>query len=250
MYERLIENFDELTVNEKRVLQFMMDHPTQVLKMTSSMIGTKCNVSKTVIITMAQKLGFEGFSAFKFYIRSELEKENYTPQPMLGNILVESVKKTVEINQQGQLSIIADEILKSHHVYIVGRGSSKAVAQYLGHMLLSLNVISIINPDFNMLSLIPQNMTKDECIIAISLSGHTPVIVDTVKRASINNQRVIAITAFTNNPLSSYAKHNLYCIESNTDTKRNDTISRISAFAVCDLLIDAIKTNLKKRFKG
>ena len=81
-------------------------------------------------------------------------------------------------------------------------------------------------------------------IIAISLSGTTQIVIDTVKRAKVKNRKVISITSYTNNILANLSDHSIYCIESNTNTKENDTIPRITSFAACDLLVNAIKKNV------
>lgn len=241
MYKQLMKNYEFLTLNERRVLHYIMEHPSDVLKQTTQSIGQKCNVSKTVLINLAQKLGFEGFTDFRFYIKSELQKDDSTKVDNFESSLIDSVVRTIEVNLPDLLEHIAKEILDSNIIYVISRGSSKAVGQYLGDMLLKLNKVAIINPDYNMLSLIPQKMSENDMIIAISLSGTTQIVIDTVKRAKIKNRKVISITSYTNNKLSNLSDHSIYCIESNTDTKENDTISRITSFAACDLLINAIK---------
>lgn len=241
MYEQLMKNYEFLTLNERRVLHYIMEHPSDVLKQTTQAIGQKCNVSKTILINLSQKLGFDGFTDFRFYIKAELQKDDLNKVDNFESSLLDSVVRTIEVNQPDQLEHIAKEVLESNIVYVISRGSSKAVGQYLGDMLLKLNKVTIINPDFNMLSLIPQKMSDKDMIIAISLSGQTQIIIDTVKRAKLKNRKVISITSYTNNILSSLSNHCIYCIESNTNTKENDTISRITSFAACDLLVNATK---------
>ena len=58
MYEQLMKNYEFLTLNERRVLHYIMEHPSDVLKQTTQAIGQKCNVSKTILINLSQKLGF------------------------------------------------------------------------------------------------------------------------------------------------------------------------------------------------
>lgn len=244
MYEQLMKNYEFLTLNERRVLHYIMEHPTDVLKLTTQSIGLKCNVSKTILINLAQKLGFEGFTDFRFYIKSELQRDDINKIDNFESSLLESVVRTIEVNLPDQLEHIAKEVLESNIIYVISRGSSKAVGQYLGDMLLKLNKVAIINPDFNMLSLIPQKMSEKDMIIAISLSGTTQIVIDTVKRAKVKNRKVISITSYTNNILANLSDHSIYCIESNTNTKENDTIPRITSFAACDLLVNAIKKNV------
>lgn len=241
MFEQLLKDYEFLTLNERRVLKYVMDHPSDILKMTTSTIGQKCNVSKTVLINLSQKLGFEGFSDFRFYIKSELQKETPNKYEYFESGIADAVIRTTEINLPDNLEHIAKDILGSRIIYVISRGSSKAVGQYLGDMLLKLNKVAVINPDFNMLSLIPQNMDDNDLIVAISLSGDTKVVVDTVKRAKMKNRKVISITSYSQNTLSGLSDHCVYCVESNTDTKENDTISRITCFTACDLVVNAMK---------
>ena len=87
-------------------------------------------------------------------------------------------------------------------------------------------------------------MTHEEVLLAISLSGHTPIIVETAKLVKAYGNSLISLTAFTNSPLNQYSDVALFCSSPTADTKVNDIVTRIGMFTVIDLLIHYVKMAL------
>lgn len=150
----------------------------------------------------------------------------------------------MKLNKEENLKAAAESIVHSKCVYIISRGTSKAVGNYLSHLLLTLNVKCINIPDYNLLNIIARQMTHEEVLIAISLSGQTPIIVETAKTVKAYGNFLISLTAFSNNPLNQYGDISLYCSSSTTDTKVNDVVTRIGMFSIVDLLIHYVKIAL------
>lgn len=250
MIQNISEHYEELTEGEKQVLHFILSHTTQAIKMTSQAIADECHVSKTVLITMAQTLGFEGFNDLKFYLKRNQKMEKEEPSHnAIETTLVDNVERTIQINSSDALDLVANEILESKCVYIVARGSSKALASYFGHMLLTLNIKCVVNPDFNLLSLIAKSMEKEEIMICMSLSGKTRIMVETAKQVKARGNKMIAMTSFTNNELSRLSDATIYCVSDEVDTKEHDTISRISMFAAIELVMDRVKKRMRQKQK-
>lgn len=242
MYKQIADNYDLLTEAERRILEYILQNKSFVLKMTSESIAKKCNVSKTVLINMTQKLGFEGFSDFKFNLKNQFSDEKSD----IGNFknrdsIIDSVEKTLQINSEETLDKVSEMILKSSCIYVLARGTSKPIASYLGHILLTMNMKCIVIPDYNLLKIIAHSMNKDELLIAISLSGDTPIIVETAKIVKIHGNQLISLTSFSNNELAKYSDLNVFGACDDSNTKNFDTISRIPLFIAVELIINHLK---------
>ena len=59
--------------------------------------------------------------------------------------------------------------------------------------------------------------------------------------AKVKGSRTIAITSFGNNELSKISDYTLHCVSNDTETKFNDSISRIGMFIVIEMLVNSIK---------
>lgn len=161
-----------------------------------------------------------------------------------------NVTKTMQLNKPENMRQAAQSIVNSQCVYVISRGTSKAVGNYLEHLLLTLNVKCINIPDYNLLNIIARQMTHEEVLIAISLSGKTPIIVETAKIVKAYGNALITLTAFSNSPLVQYGDLALYCSSSTTDTKIDDIVTRIGMFAVVDLLVHYVQVEQQKSHRS
>lgn len=82
-------NYDLLTNSERILLHYILDHEDQVKKTTCQKLANNCGVSKTVVINMSQKLGFEGFNDLKFFLKIEQKKKRWRALKLSKMILLQ-----------------------------------------------------------------------------------------------------------------------------------------------------------------
>lgn len=238
-------HYDLLTESERKLLHYILNHQKEVISMTAQKVADQCHVSKTVLINMAQKIGFEGFNDLRFYLKQEDSPIPISSLEQIETTLVGNVQRTLQINRKDKMEEIADLILQSSCVYVISRGTSKAIGSYLGHLLLTLNIKCIVIPDYNLLSIIARQMTSAEMLIAMSLSGKTNIIVETAKLVQSRGNKLVSISAFANNELNLCSDYHVYCASDIIDTKVDDTVTRIGMFTAVDLLVHYVKTRRK-----
>ncbi|MDY2781446.1 MAG: MurR/RpiR family transcriptional regulator [Bulleidia sp.] len=240
--EFYIKNYDILTNTERDLLHYILDNEELVQKLTAAKLADRCGVSKTVVINMCQKLGFDGYNELKYYLKNKNNNnQNLVKEDNTKSLLVDIVEKTLAINDEVAIDAIAKKICSAECVYVVSRGTSKAIGMYLTHLLLTLNIKCINIPDYNLLDIIAKKMSHNEVMIALSLSGETPIIVQIAKIVKAYGNSLITITAFSNSTLCMYSDYSLYFSSASLDTKNNDVVTRIGMMAVIDYLISYLK---------
>lgn len=237
--------YNSLTNTEKDVLHFIIDNQDFVIKSTSKDIAEKCSVSKTVIINLSKKIGFEGFNEYKYYLKNNVSEAHSKDDLNFVCDTMNSLKKTLLLNQQDQFDASVKKILEAETIYVLGRGSSKFMALYLTHQLMTLKIKAIVIQDFNHFDVIARTMNKDDLMIAISLSGETNITVNTANVAAMKQRKVISCTAFSNNSLSNVCETNLYFASSSIDTRIDDTVSRTPMLFLLEQLIHHVSLELK-----
>lgn len=134
----------------------------------------KTFVSKTVIINLSQKLGFSGFKELKFqinnYILSKNKTEKINPSSYKKQ-LERNINKSFTLINEEQIANCAKTLRHSRNIFIVARGTSKAVGFYLEHMLFALGLHCFFINDYNLSDSFTRLVTKDDTVIFISLSG-------------------------------------------------------------------------------
>lgn len=236
------EIYDNLTNNERNVVTYILQNPEFTARSTAQQLAKNCHISKTVVITCAQKLGFEGFNELKFHVRGNLAAGPQLQSSDFKSDTLDSIAKTFKINQDEVFKKVASKISKSGTVYIIGRGPSKHMASYLAHQLMILEIKSIAVQEYNHYEVIAKTMADDDLLIAISLSGETNIVLSTTRTARLNNKKVVSITAFGNNSLSNISSYQLYFNSQETDTAVNDMISRAPLLITLESIIEHLKT--------
>lgn len=240
--ENLAKLFNKLTNSEQKVFTYIYANQQKVIKMKINDLAKETFTSKTVIINLSQKLGFEGFSDLKYYLKSNNSADDDIK--VLEDLqygLKQNIEKTFVVIEADLYKKISREAIEAKTVYVFARGTSKAAGYYLNHLLLTLGVKCIFVKDYNLLTLVGNTLESDELVILISLSGNTEKILEVANIAKVKGSRTIAITSFGNNELSKISDYTLHCVSNDTETKFNDSISRIGMFIVIEMLVNSIK---------
>ncbi|EMY5618595.1 MurR/RpiR family transcriptional regulator, partial [Providencia stuartii] len=195
-------------------------------------------------INLSQKLGFSGFKELKFqinnYILSKNKTEKINPSSYKKQ-LERNINKSFTLINEEQIANCAKTLRHSRNIFIVARGTSKAVGFYLEHMLFALGLHCFFINDYNLSDSFTRLVTKDDTVIFISLSGGTKKIIETAKIVQLKEANIISMTAFHTNELTSYADNTLFCFSDSYDTKIDDTKSRTGFFILVDLLINELE---------
>lgn len=239
--EKIIQNFDLLTTAEKRVCNYIVNNYKKVINMNINDLAKDTFTSKTVVINMAKKLNFEGFSHLKYHLKS-IDKSNKEKKKELDVFhLVDMSKKLVN---KDMLHKAVNMILKCKTVYVSGRGTSKTCAMYLNRLLLILGIKCILIDDYNLLSVAANNVEPRELFVLISLSGETNKIIECAKIVKSRQAKLISITSFSHNTLSKLSDISLFVACDSADTLKDDDKSRIGVFITIELLINELKNKL------
>jgi len=235
-----------LSPNEKNVFEYVVHHYKEIEKMSAQQLADKCNVSKTLVINLTQKIGFDGFSDLKFFLKNQGKNTKVVDTP--SHYSMDNFEKTRNIQQENHLMQAIEWISNAKTVYTAGRGSSKHLTAYFAHLLMLLGIKCINIADLNLMAVTADTMTEDDVMVLFSLSGETAILTKTAQMAKISSGKLITVTSFTTNTISSFSNCPLYFISDQKDTAVDDTVSRLPMFYVIDRLINGIKENIENDY--
>lgn len=242
--DRLIDNYERLTNLEKKIVEYIVNNPEEFVSSSSADIAKKLYVSKTSVINVCKKVGFDGFTELKYYIKDYLLKKEELDSTMdyekIIKDLNEEIMKTFAIQNKENIKSIANKIVNSKTIYVIARGASKPFGDFLSSRLSMLKIRSIFVDDYNLIEVIGETILEGETLILISVSGETEKIINVAKMARARKVDVIAITAFYNSTLEKLSNYKLFFFSDNVSTKTNDLVSRLGMHAVIQLLVEYI----------
>ena len=235
-----LKNYADLTTSEKKALKYIIDHIADIPCLNINELVAKAFVSKTVIVNLSQKLGFNGYKELKFKINEHILADNKNKNknlPSFKKQLESNINKSFTLINEEQIHDCAKSLRYARNIFIVTRGTSKAVGYYLEHLLFSLGLHCFFINDYNLSDSFTRLVTSEDTVVFISLSGGTKKIIETAKAVQLKEANIISMTAFHSNELTTYADNNLFCFADDHDTKKDDTKSRVGFFILVDLLV-------------
>ncbi|WP_236876841.1 SIS domain-containing protein, partial [Clostridioides difficile] len=108
------------------------------------------------------------------------------------------------------IDMCLNEIHNSKHIYFFGVGSSRLVCTEMSQRFSAIGVNVKYYDDSTLMYLAASNITKDDLVIAVSMSGETAQVIKACNIAKTNQVKVISLTNISVNSLSNIADIKLF----------------------------------------
>ena len=192
--QNMENTYENMTQVERSVAEFFIEN-TDDMDFSSKNISRLLYVSEATLSRFAKKCGYKGYREFIFSYEKDLEFERASADKEKDvGLFTRKVQNSYQNLLQESFQMLDEkQIRRIAGVY--GIGSSGYVAQefQLRFMRIGLDVVAIT--DSQMMQMSAALVEKDMLVIAISLSGKTKEIIDSIKIAKKREAAVIFITA-------------------------------------------------------
>lgn len=242
---KFINNFNEFTDVEKKIAENILEQPEIFSELSVAEIAERLYVSKTSIINFAQKMGFQGFSELRYFIRTSLENKNSTNKKStfeeVNEHLAREVQKTFELVQETHLITFCNHIKEAKTLYILARGITKQFATAFTFQLRVMNIIAIFVDDYNLIKTLPTTLKDDDTVLIISLSGETDILVEFTNRALAKKATILSLTSFGHNPINQMSDYYLNFYSDTEIEKYRELDSRMGMHIVLQQVVEYLK---------
>ncbi|MCI8319413.1 MAG: MurR/RpiR family transcriptional regulator [Lachnospiraceae bacterium] len=212
--ETIRSEYSKLPMAERKIADFILEHPTEINDKNVSQLAKLGNVSDATVVRFCKHLGYKGFHQFAIFLANdngkiaeerkaheELLKSEDSVSSIIRRYTEEIFKIRYELSSE-LLETCADLIRSSTFVHIIAVGNTNPLAQYMHFKMERLGVRSTaeISPEgfLNQVNL----AGKSDVVLAISQSGSSKQVVEGVRLAKKRGIKAIAITTSTISPLS------------------------------------------------
>lgn len=216
---------------QRKIAQYIREHTDRVAFMTASKLGETVGVSESTVVRFATEIGYSGYPALQRAMqemvrskmtsvqRLEMTSSNIRPERLLDAVLdqdVDILKRTKESIDREAFYRAADALGKARQVYVLGAGSSLALATFLAHYLQvafdSVHLVTATSEDAILQQMVRAG--KDDALITISFPRYSKKAATTMQYAS---DRGMATVAITDSPLSPVAQHASHVLLARSD---------------------------------
>lgn len=247
---QICASMDTFFETEKKIGNFIIHHPKEIVDMTVGELAKECQVSEASVSRFCKKIDMKGFHHLKISIAKEMvsqseddELSNHISvddlEQSLKNILANKVAEltqTVSMMNSENLQDILKRINNAQNVLFAAVGNTVPVAMDGAYKLNQIGISAVSTPVLETQLAYSYNLSPDDVVIAISNSGESTSVINILEAEKQKKATTISIT---NSEKSTIAKISDYHITTATREKLfldEYRFSRVSATMVIEVL--------------
>ena len=187
---KIQELIPTLSTSEKRVANYIIEHPDQVITLSVAALADAAGVSDPTVVRACKRLGFVCYQDLKVTLAQSIVTplqnihEQIAPDDDIQKIVskvfnsaIHTLQYTHDNLQSGDVQNAAELLMSARRVFIFGIGASGAIAFDLQHKLLRLGMDACTYVDAHLQAITSAYCTSEDVVVAISASGFAPYCV-------------------------------------------------------------------------
>lgn len=241
--------YNSLTKAEQKVADFVLIDTQESVYSSVTDLAEKAGVGETSVIRFCRKLGYRGFQEFKLAIAQTLSnvdeqvhgkiEESDDLEVIAKKITTQNasaLQDTINLLQISTLQKAVEAIIAARKIYFFGVGSSGFTASDAKYRFMRLGYNVDYATDAHIIAMNAALVDEKDVVVAISSSGSTKDIVDSVKIAKENNAVIICITNHARSPITYYADVILLVAAKETPLQGGAFSTKIAQLHLLDIL--------------
>lgn len=245
---------EELKPSERKVADFILAHPQEVVKLSVQKLAELSGVSEATIIRLARTLNMKGYQELKLRIAGDLNKQSvagsYQEIMMEGSVdsimqaiswnNIQSIKDTLSVLSSEEVARAAEALSRARKIDVYGVGASAVIAEDIKQKFSRINLWCEAYSDFHAQLTSAVNLTEQDVAIGISYSGQTEDIIQSLTEAKQQGAAIITLTKFGPSPVADLADIRLFTSSVEKSIRSGAMASRIAQLNVIDILFIAM----------
>ena len=246
---RQIKNsLPKLRKSERTVGEFVLHDPKSIICMKTAQASKAIGISEPTLIRFCKAIGFSGFQELKINLSQQLAADDYfkmyeidendSTHELCEKVFDTTISEILNVRSQIDQDILESAIetlVNSERVEFYAFGGSAPVAMDAQHKFFRLKIPSSYISDPHLQFMSANSLEKNDVVVAISQSGTTAALIDSVKIVRKNGVKVIGIMP-GETPLSNMCDYPLTINVGVENRISKPVTSRIAYTAVIDVL--------------
>ena len=246
---RKIKNtLPELRKSEKVVAEYILNDPKSVISLKTAEASSLMGISEPTLIRFCKAMGFTGYQELKINLSQQLAADDYfeiyeiypddSIHDLCEKVFDTAVSEILNVRSQIDQKILEQAIqalAKARRVEFYAFGGSAPVGMDGQHKFFRLKIPTSCISDPHIQFMSANSLNKDDVVVAISQSGTTTALVDSVKTVRESGAKVIGIMP-GKTPLADICDLSLTINVGSNDRLTMPLTSRLAYTAVIDVL--------------
>ena len=248
LLRQIKKSLPDLRKSEQTVGEFVLKDPKSIIMMKTAEASNEMGISEPTLIRFCKAIGFSGFQEFKINLSQQLAADDYfvmyeineddSIHELCEKVFDTTISEILNVRSQIDQAILENAIetlVNAKRVEFYAFGGSAPVAMDGQHKFFRLKISSSYISDPHLQFMSANSLEKDDVVVAISQSGTTSALIDSVKIVRKNGVKVIGIMP-GNTPLSNLCDFPLTIDVGLENRITKPVTSRIAYTAVIDVL--------------
>lgn len=244
---------DTLAPGARRIADYVLDRPDDVLKMSVTELSEATQASEGSVINFCQRLGLSGFQQLKLSLAQEIVR----PVQFIHEDLdigddasivcrkifhsgIQALQDTLSVLDPVALARAVETLRSARRIEVYGIGSSAPIADDAHYRMLRIGLDAKAVTDSHIQAISASRTDPSVAVLTISHSGATHETVMSTKLAKAAGARTVVITNYARSPIQAHADVVLFTMARETRFRTEAMTSRIAQLCVLDALIAAL----------
>ena len=253
--------YNQFTKAEKKVADYILANPRDVLFMSITDLAEACEVGDTSVFRFCKTMDLKGYQEFKMMLSLSISKGQEQVDQFTGNNISmedsfgELARKVLNTNINAlneTFSMIKEEdidraitlIHRARRVFFFGVGASMLTAMKAMNKFMRIENKVFCIQDSHMQAMAAATMDERDTTVIFSYSGATKDTIHVAEVAKRSGAKIICITRFVKSPLSAYSDVTLLSGANEGPLQGGSTSAEISQL----FLVDLIYTEYYRRY--
>lgn len=244
--------YNQFTKAEKKVADYILQNPRDVLFMSITDLAEVCEVGDTSVFRFCKTMNLKGYQEFKMMLSLSL----HDGKPGLGhpggdislddtftelaqkvlNTNVNALKETYSLLNEDNFDKVIRYLHDAKRICFYGVGASMLTAMKAANKFLRIEPKVYCVQDSHMQAMMAATMTEEDTAVIFSYSGATKDTIHVAELAKKAGAKVVCVTRFVKSPLTSYSDVTLLCGANEGPLQGGSTSAEISQLFLIDLL--------------
>ncbi|ALG89982.1 MULTISPECIES: MurR/RpiR family transcriptional regulator [Actibacterium] len=226
-----------------RIADFIVREPEVAVRASMSDLAVLSGSGEASIARFCRKLGYDGFSAFKISLASDIAyRSGAEPRETdFGTRITDAVRATVDGNPAADLREVADRLISARHIDIFGAGVSGMVAQLYAYRLSRIGLVARSLQDPVVAEEIVGALDESSVYMTISETGLTAQTEHMLSAAGEQGAYRVAISGRRIADLNRLCEKMLIATPLSPLPERGEIGPTVAKVVLCELLAEQIK---------
>lgn len=239
-----------LSKSEKKAAKIIIDFPNEIINMTLAEYAERAGCSEASLIRFCRRLGVSGFPGLKMqlvlYLKNIENKPVFDQEVEREDTMEQILEKVFRYNirtLEDTLALITEDYDKALKAIANAKSLSffcigdAAVPCYLANIKFKrLGINTQVNVDADMQLITAGMLGKDDVAIAISYTGRTKSVVESMRVAKENGATTMCITKLKKSPMIKYCDIKLFTATTDITIGKEIIARRIAEQAILEAL--------------